>query len=391
MDEQEIELPDVSSDEETLAALEAITIDIDSFLSDVRETGGVSRGMVEKAAHLMPADTNYAYYSQTPTQTNLKVTLESIDLKTALLIAGAVAAVAVLAVKIFQYLKKSREKIEFTVKKLDGHVESTERCLKVCDRIVANMNSEAKAKVDEITKQLNEQYQQQISGYFNPFLKEVITNGKVAHVIADGHKVAKTLFEKVKNSVDLLEKLADAKDVSISDSDLVDPKDMSLPQALSHIGKFSAETASSAMSELMEGLTSMRDIKVQFREDLEAVFERHKGHTGSDSKVYGRGFHETSDLEKRVEKIEQKVSKRKDLEADHRAAINKVSYSLRSGLQQLMIFTRMCSMASSGSRQFWMSMEKYAATKLKRVAALAVQDDDEEVKKALTHASKIKL
>lgn len=388
---EELEIPDLGTEEEQLAALEAITLDIDGFLNGVQEAGGVSRAMAEKASHLLPEETNYAYYSQTPTQTNLKVTLESIDLKTALVIAGAVAAVAVLALKIFQYIKKSREKIEFTIKKLDGHVESTERCLKVCDRIVANMNSEAKAEVDEITKQLNEQYQQQISGYFNPFLKEIITNGKVAHVIADGHKVASGLFEKVKSSVDLLEKLVDAKDVSVEQSQLVDPKDLSLPQALSHIAKFSSETASSAMSEIMEGLTSMRDIKVEFRYDLEEVFQRNKGHTGSDSKVYGRGFHETADLEKRVEKIEQKVSKNKDLDADHRVAINKVSYSLRSGLQQLMTFTRMCSMASSGSRQFWMSMEKYAATKLKRVAALAVQDDDAEVKKALEHASKIKL
>lgn len=388
---EELEIPDLGTEEEQLAALEAITLDIDGFLNGVQEAGGVSRAMAEKASHLLPEETNYAYYSQTPTQTNLKVTLESIDLKTALVIAGAVAAVAVLALKIFQYIKKSREKIEFTIKKLDGHVESTERCLKVCDRIVANMNSEAKAKVDEITKQLNEQYQQQISGYFNPFLKEIITNGKVAHVIADAHKVASGLFEKVKSSVDLLEKLVDAKDVSVEQSQLVDPKDLSLPQALSHITKFSSETASSAMSEIMEGLTSMRNIKVEFRYDLEEVFQRNKGHTGSDSKVYGRGFHETADLEKRVEKIEQKVSKNKDLDADHRAAINKVSYSLRSGLQQLMTFTRMCSMASSGSRQFWMSMEKYAATKLKRVAALAVQDDDAEVKKALEHASKIKL
>lgn len=388
---EELEIPDLGTEEEQLAALEAITLDIDGFLNGVQEAGGVSRAMAEKASHLLPEETNYAYYSQTPTQTNLKVTLESIDLKTALVIAGAVAAVAVLALKIFQYIKKSREKIEFTIKKLDGHVESTERCLKVCDRIVANMNSEAKAKVDEITKQLNEQYQQQISGYFNPFLKEIITNGKVAHVIADAHKVASGLFEKVKSSVDLLEKLVDAKDVSVEQSQLVDPKDLSLPQALSHITKFSSETASSAMSEIMEGLTSMRNIKVEFRHDLEEVFQRNKGHTGSDSKVYGRGFHETATLEKRVERIEQKVSKNKDLDADHRAAINKVSYSLRSGLQQLMTFTRMCSMASSGSRQFWMSMEKYAATKLKRVAALAVQDDDAEVKKALEHASKIKL
>lgn len=388
---EELEIPDLGTEEEQLAALEAITLDIDGFLNGVQEAGGVSRAMAEKASHLLPEETNYAYYSQTPTQTNLKVTLESIDLKTALVIAGAVAAVAVLALKIFQYIKKSREKIEFTIKKLDGHVESAERCLKVCDRIVANMNGETKAKVDEITKQLNEQYQQQISGYFNPFLKEIITNGKVAHVIADGHKVASGLFEKVKSSVDLLEKLVDAKDVSVEQSQLVDPKDLSLPQALSHIAKFSSETASSAMSEIMEGLTSMRDIKVEFRYDLEEVFQRNKGHTGSDSKVYGRGFHETAALEKRVEKIEQKVSKNKDLDADHRAAINKVSYSLRSGLQQLMVFTRMCSMASSGSRQFWMSMEKYAATKLKRVAALAVQEDDAEVKKALEHASKIKL
>jgi len=388
---EELEIPDLGTEEEQLAALEAITLDIDGFLNGVQEAGGVSRAMAEKASHLLPEETNYAYYSQTPTQTNLKVTLESIDLKTALVIAGAVAAVAVLALKIFQYIKKSREKIEFTIKKLDGHVESAERCLKVCDRIVANMNGETKAKVDEITKQLNEQYQQQISGYFNPFLKEIITNGKVAHVIADGHKVASGLFEKVKSSVDLLEKLVDAKDVSVEQSQLVDPKDLTLPQALSHIAKFSSETASSAMSEIMEGLTSMRDIKVEFRYDLEEVFHRNKGHTGSDSKVYGRGFHETAALEKRVEKIEQKVSKNKDLDADHRAAINKVSYSLRSGLQQLMVFTRMCSMASSGSRQFWMSMEKYAATKLKRVAALAVQEDDAEVKKALEHASKIKL
>lgn len=388
---EELEIPDLGTEEEQLAALEAITLDIDGFLNGVQEAGGVSRAMAEKASHLLPEETNYAYYSQTPTQTNLKVTLESIDLKTALVIAGAVAAVAVLALKIFQYIKKSREKIEFTIKKLDGHVESTERCLKVCDRIVANMNSEAKAKVDEITKQLNEQYQQQISGYFNPFLKEIITNGKVAHVIADAHKVASGLFEKVKSSVNLLEKLVDAKDVSVEQSQLVDPKDLSLPQALSHIAKFSSETASSAMSEIMEGLTSMRNIKVEFRHDLEEVFQRNKGHTGSDSKVYGRGFHETATLEKRVERIEQKVSKNKDLDADHRAAINKVSYSLRSGLQQLMTFTRMCSMASSGSRQFWMSMERYAATKLKRVAALAVQDDDAEVKKALEHASKIKL
>lgn len=387
---EEVELPDLEQEEDTLVALEAVTLDIDSLLTDIRENGGVSRPMVEKARHILPEDTNYNYYSNTPSQSQLKVTMESIDLKTALLIAGAVAAVAVLAVKIFQYIKKSREKIEYNVKKLTGHVEAAERCFKVCDKITSKLNSDAKGEVEAAVKQLNDDYKTKVSAFYNPFLKDIVTNGKVSHVIADAHRVAKPLFDKVEASVTLLEKLVDSKDTTVSESQLIDPKDMSLPDALKAIANYSSENASSAMSEIAEGVNNMRALKLDFIDDMEDVFDKNKKHTGENSKVYGAGFPSIDGLEKRVVRIEQKVTKDKDLEAERRAEINKVTNSLRSGLQQLMVFTRICGMASSGSRQFWMAMEKFAATKLKRVAAIAVADDDAEVKKALEQASKIK-
>lgn len=66
-------------------------------------------------------------------------------------------------------------------------------------------------------------------------------------------------------------------------------------------------------------------------------------------------------------------------------------YSIRSGVQQVMGYERMVSLMATAKRQFWLCAERYAAAKLKRVAALALQNDDPEVKDALVYASKIKL
>lgn len=391
MEEENIDLPDLSSEEDTLVSLESIAIDIEDFLGQVQATGGVSRGMAEKAAHLLPAETNYAYYSQTPTKTNLKATLESIDLKTALLIAGAVLAVAALAAKIFQYIKKSRERIAFTIKKLDGHVEAIKRCFAVCDKITSNMNTEAKAKVDGVVNELTERYHAQISSYYNPFLADVLTNGKVSQTLANAHKHSKDLFDRVEKSVLVLEKLVIGQVKEVDKSLLIDPADTTLPDSLSSIHKSSSDRAGTAMAEIAEELTKMRDIKIKFSFDLEDFIAKNEKYTGSDSKVYGKGWPQTTFLEQKVEKIEAQVAKKKDLDAELRHQINLVSNSLRAGLQQLMAFTRMCSMASSGSRQFWLMAEKYSAAKLKRIAALALQDDDPQVKEALHYASKIKI
>lgn len=391
MEEEIIELPDLVTEEDTLVSLESVAVDIEDFLGQVRSCGGISLGMAQKASHLLPADTNYAYYSQTPTKTNLKATLESIDLKTALLIAGAVVAVAALAAKVFQYIKKSREKIQFTIKKLDGHVEAIDRCFKVCDKITSNMNAEAKAKVDLIVKELTDTYQTQISNHYNSFMIDILSNGKVSHALANGHKPAKELYDKVEKSVLLLEKLVYGNATEVDRNLLIDPTDLSLPDSLSVIYKSSSDRAGTATAEISESLKAMKDVKVKFTMDLEDFFDKNRKYTGSDSKVYGKGFPETTFLEKKVEKIEAQVAKKKDLDAELRQQINLVSHSLRSGLQQLMAFTSMCSMASSSSRQFWFMVEKYSATKLKRVAALALQDDDPQVKDALLQASKIKI
>ena len=388
---EELEIPDLGTEEEQLAALEAITLDIDGFLNGVQEAGGVSRAMAEKASHLLPEETNYAYYSQTPTQTNLKVTLEAIDVKSALLIAGAVAAVAVLAIKVFQYIKKSREKIGFIIKVISGYVDSIERCLKVADQLESKLGPEAKKEVADQTKELQEFYSKAIGQSYSPFAADILSNGVIAHALADAHGDAKSLFEKVEKSVKLMEEIVYGNTREVDASLLIDPSDMSLPDKLKKIHPTSADKAGSAMAEIAQKLAETNKILIPFKGDLEDFFHKHKKYTGSDSKVYGKGFPQTTQLEEKMEKLEAQMAKKKDIDPELRNQINKVSYSIRAGVQQLMGYTRMTSAAASVSRTFWLNVEKYSAAKLRRVAAVAVQSDNQEVKEVLHQASKIKL
>lgn len=388
---EELEIPDLGTEEEQLAALEAITLDIDGFLNGVQEAGGVSRAMAEKASHLLPEETNYAYYSQTPTQTNLKVTLESIDVKSALMIAAAVAAVAVLAIKVFQYIKKSREKIGFSIKVISGYVDSIERCLKVADQLENKLGSEAKKEVADQVKELQEFYSKAIGQSFSPFASDILSNGVIAHALADAHGEAKSLFDKVEKSVKLMEELVYGNKTEVDSSLLIDPSDMSLPDKLRKIHPTSADKAGPAMAEIAQKLVETNKIHIPFKGDLEDFFHKHKKNTGSDSKVYGRGFPQTTQLEEKMEKLEAQMAKKKDIDPELRSQINKVSYSIRTGVQQLMGYTRMISVAASVSRGFWLNVEKYSAAKLRRVAAIAVQSDNQDVKEALHQAAKIKL
>lgn len=388
---EELEIPDLGTEEEQLAALEAITLDIDGFLNGVQEAGGVSRAMAEKASHLLPEETNYAYYSQTPTQTNLKVTLEAIDLKTVLVVVAAVAAVAALAYKVFDMIKKSRQKLEFTFKVISGYVTSIERCFKVCDKIVGNMNDEAKRKVDQIESELHQTYVRQVEEFYSPVVVDALTNGKIAHQLSNANGALKDLFKRLEDSIEDLDKLTAGTIDKVDSKSLIDVNDMKIPDLLSGIYKSSLDKAGPAMAEIAQDLVKAHATKIKFPGSFEEFFEKNRKYSGSDSKLFGTYAGDTTKLEKRLKEIEARLNKKKEVDPELRKEVHLAMYSIRSGVQQVMGYERMISLMAASKRQFWLCAERYAAAKLKRVAALALQNDDPEVKDALVYASKIKL
>lgn len=390
-DLNDVELPDLSGDEETLAALEAITIDIDSFLADVREAGGVSRGMVEKASHLLPTDTNYGYYSQTPTQTNLKVTLESIDLKTVLVLVAAVAAVAALAYKVFEMIKKSRQKLEFTFKVISGYVESIDRGFKVSDKIVGNMNDEAKRKVKQIESELTQLYVRQVEEFNSPVSVDALGNGKFSSALGKALPAVKDLFKRLEDSIEDLDKLTAGNIDKVDTKSLIDIHDKKVPELLSVIYKSSEDKAGPAMGEIAQDLVKAHTTKIKFVDTFEEAFSKYRKFTGSDSALYGTYAGETGKLERRLKDIEARLNKKKDVDPDMRKEVHLAMYSIRSGVQQIMAFERMVSLLATNKRHFWYCCERYASAKLKKISALALHTDDPEVKEALHEASKIKL
>lgn len=388
--EEQFDLPDTTEEEEQVVSLEAIALDIESFLAQVSETGGVSRGMAEKAAHLLPVDTNYAYYSQTPTKTQLKVTLEAIDLKTALLIAGAVVAVAVLAIKIVQYLRDSRKKLEQSFAEMGKFETSISHCFKLCDRITKNLNKEALLQVKDIEKELSKMAHDKISEYYSPVIHDAVVGGKWSTALVDASKTADEIFGSLEQSINVLEQLTLGKVTTVDTKVIVDPTDMKLPKLLTSIYRSSADQAGTAMSEIGQDLSKAHGVKVGFKESFEDFFSKHSKNMGTRSKLSGKGTWKVEAMEKTLVKLEKKVANKRDLDPELRRELNQVSNSIRAGVQQLMSYQRMVIIMATGSRNFWYLFEKYAAAKLKFISALAVQSDDPEVKKVLLEASKIK-
>lgn len=388
--DDQYELPDTIAEEEAVISLEAVAQDIDNFLGQVKEVGGVSRGMAEKAAHLLPAETNFAYYSSTPTKTQLKVTLEAIDIKTALLIAGAVLAVAVLAVKIVKYIKDSRRKLEKTFETISGYDKGIERCFKICDKISSGLSGEAKLKVAAIEKELRDQVAERINVKYSPIIKDALTNGKVTNTIASAGKIADELFSHLEFSVNVLDKLVNDGKVDVDHKSIIDPLDLALPDSLSSIYKSTVDRAGSAMSEIGQDLQKANETRIPFVGTFEDFYKANRKYMGSNSVLSGKGMWKVTQLQTTLEKLEKKTSGKKDLDVERRTEITKISNAVRSGVQQLLAYQRMVMMLASESKFFWYNVERYAATKLKRVSALALQSDDPEVKEALMTASKIK-
>lgn len=389
MDENEIEVPDLGDTEDALVSLESVAVDIDAFLSNVRETGGVSRTMAEKAAHLLPADTNYAYYSATPTQTQLKVTLEAIDVKQALLIVAAVAAVAALAVKVFQYIKKSREKVDFAIKWVDSRIVAIERCFTVTERLIGKLDADGKQKAKEIHKELTDKYTGQMNEIHTVLVMDVISNGKVSHALHGADQLATKLYSRLKYCVGELDSLTNGHESDIKENLMIDVADMALPNSLSAIHTSNADKAGPAMSEIATAHAKLQETKVKFNTTFEEAFKKYGGNTGSNSKMFKTSaLPHGGELQAKLEAIDKRVAKKKDFDPEQRRELNKVSYALRSGVQQLMAYSRMVTKMAYESRMYWSIVDAYATAYLKRISALALETDNEDVKEALSQAAK---
>lgn len=189
--------PDTMDEEEIMLSLEAQADDIEMVIRDIHRFDGVSQKMVTPIRHLIPTNVKLSSYTQNPTHTNLKVTMEALDLKASFLIAAALAAFAALVIKIVSWLislfkrndagtaaaAKSAEQMTSTLK-TNGDLRKI---------MTPEIEREYKTRRDD---KVNPIYDE-MAKMWNPILRDLLNAGPVARGLYGANATFVDIIKKV--------------------------------------------------------------------------------------------------------------------------------------------------------------------------------------------------
>lgn len=192
------EAPDTLEEEDKIASLESIALDIDMVLNDMRTANGVSQKMIRPVMHLLPADVKLNSFTQNPTHTNYQIAMESMSAGTAALIGSAVVAVALVFVKIIAWLIslfRGNDKATVVAQKAADEMGATR---KVNASIRGILPSDLKAEYETRRDQKMATTFAEMAKLWNPVLRDVLEGGPISRTIGGAEKTFADIIKKMK-------------------------------------------------------------------------------------------------------------------------------------------------------------------------------------------------
>lgn len=198
--------PDTLDEEEKIASLESVALDIEMVINDMTTAQGVSQKMIRPAMHLLPADVKLNSFTKNPTHTNYQIAMESMKVGAVALIAAAVLACTALFAKIIAWLIsifKGGDKSTDSAIKAGATLSET---VKKNEQIARLMTSEMKADFEHRKAERVAPIYTEMAGMWNPILRDVMNGGAITRTIGGAEKTFADIMKKMVLMAGLIEK-----------------------------------------------------------------------------------------------------------------------------------------------------------------------------------------
>jgi hypothetical protein len=200
------EAPDTLDEEEQLASLESVALDIEMVINDMQTAQGVSQKMIRPAMHLLPTDVKFNSFTKNPTHTNYQIAMESLKVGAIALIGAAVLAASALFAKIIAWLIslfKGGDKATDSAIKAGATLSETVRKNEQIERL---MTSEMKSDFAHRKSERVEPIYTEMAGMWNPILRDVMSGGAITRTLGGAEKTFADIIKKMHLMAGLIEK-----------------------------------------------------------------------------------------------------------------------------------------------------------------------------------------
>lgn len=200
------EAPDTLDEEETMASLESVALDIEMVLNDMRSADGVSQKIIRPAMHLLPATVKLNEFTKNPTHTNYTIAMESIKFGLTALIGAAVAAASLLFIKIIGWLIslfKGNDAGTASAAKAADALATTSKKNENIEKLItpamrADLAERKAARVDPVFTEM--------AAMWNPILRDVMNSGAITRTLGGAEKTFADIIKKMYLMIGLIEK-----------------------------------------------------------------------------------------------------------------------------------------------------------------------------------------
>lgn len=198
--------PDTLDEEEKIASLESVALDIEMAITDMRTAQGVSQKMIRPAMHLLPTDVKLNSFTKNPTHTNYQIAMESMKMGAAALIGSAVAALALVLVKIIGWLIaifRGNDKATAAAQKAADEMGATR---KVNNNIRQILTPELKTVYEERKAAKVAATYAEMAKMWNPVLRDVLEGGPISRTLGGADITFSDIMKKMKLMMIVIER-----------------------------------------------------------------------------------------------------------------------------------------------------------------------------------------
>lgn len=200
------EAPDTLDEEDKIASLESVALDIEMVINNMQTAKGVSQKLIRPGMHLLPTDVKFNSFTQNPTHTNYEIAMESMKVGLSVLIGSAVAAAALLLIKIIAWLValfKGNSKATAAAQKASEEMTKT---IKTNDSIERLLTPELKRDFEAKKEARVSTTYAEMAKLWNPLLRDVIEGGPMSRTIGGADKTFLDIIKKMQLMMVVIER-----------------------------------------------------------------------------------------------------------------------------------------------------------------------------------------
>lgn len=198
--------PDTLDEEETMASLESVALDIEMVINDMRAANGVSQKMIRPTMHLLPADVKLNSFTKNPTHTNYQIAMEAMQMGAMGLIGAAVAAVALLLTKIVSWLISLFKGSDRSTAQASKAGEQLQETAKRNEQVEKLLTPEMKRDFAERKAERVDPIYAEMAGMWNPIIRDVFNSGAITRTIGGAEKTFADIIKKMHLMINVIEK-----------------------------------------------------------------------------------------------------------------------------------------------------------------------------------------